>query len=397
MDDATRRLICYFAALDNQKPLPEVDIDCDTLLQEMDKHGLLNIAYWFQDQLPTACHQQLAEQHQLNQFYARLMQRRIATVLAALNAAGIDYMLVKGPALAYVIYPNPLLRPYKDIDIIVREKDWTRTHHQLIDMGYDPIGVSDAPPPKLFPLQVNYESEYRHPETRLLIEVHYDDILNAGLRSRDVDGFWQRSQICEIVGEPVRVMAKSDQLLHLCAHGHHHAYSEIKWMTDIGLMVRDHSGDLDWNQFIQTTQAEEAQVSVHYSLTILGKLLDIHAPAHVLEAVRPDKFRRFWHEHYMPTQQIISLQPVKAPLFVYYFTPLLTRLLPDLLVMGRRSEKIQYLPCLLLPPVDWLRFYYHLAPNEPAWLHYILHPAKLFLHYGVEIFNAIFRRNQSEP
>ena len=373
-------------------PPPTIETDWDTVRSVLDKHGLLNIAYTFLDQLPREFSEPLAVENQLSLFFIRLMHRRTAGVLTALNAAQIDYLVVKGPVLAYTVYPNPLLRPYKDLDIIVHEHDWGRIHQQLIQMGFEPLHADPQPPPKLIPQQVVYESEYRHPETRLLVEVHYDDILNVGLRSRDVAGFWERAVYRDIAGEPARTMALSDQLLHLCAHAHHHTYTEIKWLTDIALILRDHADDLDWKQFIQTTEVEAAQVPAYYSLLIVGAMLDIHAPTWILDAVRPDAFRRFWHEHYLPTTQIMSLQPMRAPLFSFYFLPLLTRLLPDLLVMGRRREKFYYLLRLLTPPPAWLRDYYDLAPDERLLGHYILHPVKVLYHYLVEIINHIFRR-----
>ncbi len=392
IDAETRQLICYLAALDAQRPFPDVAINWETARAALEKHGLVNIAHAFIDRLPHEFQQQIAEEHRVSLFYNRLMHRRTAATLAALNAAKIDHMVVKGPVLAFMIYPDPTLRPYKDLDIVVREQDWGRVHQQLIKMGFDPLGTQPQPPPKLIPQQVAYESEYRHPETRLLVEVHYDDILNAGLKSRDVAGFWQRSVECEIGGVTARTMALSDQLLHLCAHAHHHAYAEMKWLTDIGLILSVQAADLDWDQFIRTTWVEEAQVSAYYSLLLVGKMLDIHAPAWVMDAIQPDAFRRFWHEQYLPTLQIMSLQPMPTTLLSFYFLPLLTRMLPNLLVMGRRPEKLYYLLRLLTPPPAWLRHYYDLAPKESLLVHYLLHPAKLFYHYAAEIWNHLFRR-----
>jgi hypothetical protein len=393
INPATRQWLCYVAALDRQRPMPDVEPDWEILFDSLCYHGLVSIAHFMlNSDLPTEFRQKVAEEHQVNVFSSSLMRRRVAALLSALNATQIDYMVVKGPVLAFTMYPDSLLRHYRDLDIIIRERDWGQIHQHLLDMGFLPQGAEPPSPPKLIPQEVIYESKYRHPDTRILLEVHFDDILNAGIRSHDAEGFWQRAVLRDIDGQPARIMALSDQLLHLCAHAHHHAYIEIKWLTDIALIVRDHSADLNWEQLIQAMCTEQAQVSVYYSLVLMGQMLDVHAPDWVLASARPDAFRRFWHEHYLPMAQVSAMKPIEAPYFSFYFLPLLDRLLPDLLVMGRRTIKFYYLLRLLCPPPDWLRSYYQLNPTEHLLIHYLLHPAKLAVHYITEIVNRIFRR-----
>ena len=73
------------------------------------------------------------------------------------------------------------------------------------------------------------------------------------------------------------------------------------------------------------------------------------------------------------------------PDFSFYFIPLLKRLLPDLLVMGRRREKLHYLLRLVVPPAAWLRAYYRLDERRAVGPHRLLHPLKLAMHYLAEI------------
>ena len=61
----------------------------------------------------------------------------------------------------------------------------------------------------------------------------------------------------------------------------------------------------------------------------------------------------------------------------------------DLLVMGRRKEKLYYLLRLLVPPAAWLRHYYHLHPGAPVAQHYLLHPLKLCCHYVAEVVQRL--------
>lgn len=57
-------------------------------------------------------------------------------VLQHLASAGIEALVLKGSALAHLIYPQPGLRPRRDLDILVREQDAERAYHLLSEVGF---------------------------------------------------------------------------------------------------------------------------------------------------------------------------------------------------------------------------------------------------------------------
>jgi len=396
ISDATRTLLCDFAAGDLKRPLHRLDADWEEVFQGLYRNGLLGLTHRYlkqwepQDYPPPEFRQRVQQAYRISTIRMALMYRNIGKVLAQLAESGVDYMVVKGPALAYTVYPDPALRAFNDLDLLVREQDWSAMHRLLVQMEFKPEEDQPQPPPKLVPQAVLYELKYRHPETRwLLVEVHYDDLLNAGLASRDVAGFWQRAIRVDVEGVPVKALSLEDQLIHLCAHAHYHGYTRLNCFSDMAFIVRDHAAQLDWERLLQTVRIEEAQVGVYYSLHFLDQLLGVSVPEDVMAALRPDRFRRWWHERYLPEEKVLSLQPMWRPDFSFYFIPLLKRLLPDLLVMGRRGDKLRYLLRLLLPPWAWLQHYYRLDDTKKAAMYYLLHPLKLTYHYLAEVMTAV--------
>lgn len=391
----TRTLLCHFAAGDLTRPLPRIEADWAEVFQAVCRNGLLGLTQRYLshhqtlDYPPRAFRQQVAEAQRLSAMRMLLMYRNVRWVLDQLVRAGLDFMVVKGLAVGHVVYPNPDLRSFNDLDLIVRERDWSDMHRALLAMGFQPEKPWAHPPPKLVPEAVLYELKYWHPQRRLLVEVHYEDILNTGLASCNPEMYWKRVTWVEIDGIAVKAMSLEHQLVHLCAHAHYHGYSRLNWLTDIAFIIRDHADQIDWDMVLATVRNEEAQVSVYYTLDILTRLLGVSAPRGVVAALRPDWFRRWLHEWFMPQEKLLSLQPMWRPDFSFYFTPLLKRLLPDLLVMGRRRDKIRYLWRLLLPPRDWLRYYYQLGDTERIMLHYLLHPLKLAWHYLDEVTGVL--------
>ncbi len=390
-------LLCDFAAGDVQRPLHYLDADWEEVFQGVCRNGLLGLTHRYltrwepRDYPPLEFRQWVQQAYRLCTMCMMSLYVEIGKVLAQLAESGVDYMVLKGPVLAYLVYPNPFLRLFSDLDLIVRERDWTIMHHLLVDMGFRVAMGWPQPPPKLVPqARTGEHQQYWHRESGMRIEVHYDDFLHVGLASRDVERFWRRAIWVDLKGVPVKSLSLEDQLAYLCIHLHYHNYTRLNWFSDIAFIVRDQAEKLDWERLLETVRIEEAQVGVYYSLHFLERLLGLGVPGDVLTAVRPDPLRCWLHERYMPEDKVLSLQPMPRFHFSFYFRPFLKRLLPDLLVMGRRPEKLRYLVRLLLPPRDWLIHHYSLDPSSVL-IHYLLHPLKFFYHIVTDVLRAIIQ------
>jgi hypothetical protein len=402
IESSTRALLCVFAAGTLDRSLPRLEVDWGQVFQAVCQNGLVGLTYRYLDHQADSSYPPPEFRQSLQQAYRTLVLRmarlyhQIRQLATQLTEEHLNFLIVKGPALAYTVYPDPVLRSFNDLDLVVRERDWHATWQILTARGFQPEDNLPKPPPKLAAWISPYESKYWQTETKFLVEVHYDDFLNAGLASRDVDGFWTRAVKIDLDGTPVQVLSLEDQLTHACAHMHFHGYTRLNWLSDIAMIVRDHADQLNWQRALDIVRTEEAQVGMYYSLYFVEQLLQVPVPDDVLAALRPDGFRRWWHERLLPEAQVLSLQPMDRPTFSFYFIPLLKRLLPDLLVMGRRREKLTCLIRLWIPPQSWLKYYYHLTDDRTVRLHYLLHPLKLIAHYLTEILSAIFRHN-SKP
>lgn len=381
--EATRLLLCDFAAADIERPLHCVDANWKEVFQGVYDNRLLGLTERYlehhrsQDYPPIQFRQRVHRAHRTMVARMMWMHGHMAGLLTRLSASGLEYMVLKGPALAHLIYPAPMLRAFGDLDLIVRERDWAAMHRFMLEAGFSADRNLPHPPPKLIPQDRIEHQRYWHSAQEWLVEVHYDDFLHAGLASRDVEGFWRRAIQVPVCGVPVKVLCLEDQLVQLCAHAHAHKYERLGWLSDIALIVRDHGSQLDWSRVLQTVRIEEAQVGVYYSLCFLERLLGVQVPQDMLLALRPDPLRRFAHERLMPKDQVLSLQPLPNFVFSFYFRPVFRRMLPDLAVMGRRPEKLHYLFRLFLsPPRDWLMHHYSLDASSNILAYRILHPLR---------------------
>ena len=69
----------------------------------------------------------------------------LTEVAPAFDAAGIEWFTAKGPAIAYVDYPDPALRPYTDLDVYVPEHHRADAVAVLTELGYDKVPQAVGP------------------------------------------------------------------------------------------------------------------------------------------------------------------------------------------------------------------------------------------------------------
>ncbi len=52
------------------------------------------------------------------------VERQLLAAADVLDAAGVDFRVLKGAAVAHTVYPDPFLRSFADVDLLVRPQQW---------------------------------------------------------------------------------------------------------------------------------------------------------------------------------------------------------------------------------------------------------------------------------
>ena len=56
--------------------------------------------------------------------------------------AGVPFLVLKGAALAHLVYGDPRLRPMRDVDLLIRKADAGRALDVLTRCGFRPGGIA---------------------------------------------------------------------------------------------------------------------------------------------------------------------------------------------------------------------------------------------------------------
>ena len=187
----------------------------------------------------------------------RLLHER-DRVLAALKAANVCVVPIKGASLAEELYGDAALRPMGDIDLWVRRPDVAAARAAMEPLGYSAVAKADRPPALQDALMG--ETQMFGPGGTL-VELHWSIFAGEWLRHTarvDQDAIWGRTTPAG--GETVRQLSPEDAVVHLCVHlAVNHQMSGIGLRTLVDLDYARRKWAIDWA--IVARRAREWQVA----------------------------------------------------------------------------------------------------------------------------------------
>ena len=370
-------LVACAASAYEARSLPAID-DHAGFLGAAKRHGLVPLANRLVQ--ASSCTAEVKRAFRTHAFWYAVrsaqMESQLGRIVAALNTAGVPVIVLKGAALARTLYPSSVLRPYGDLDVLVREEDWVAVRETLASLGYRAIQALHAPPPKVWARKAYYHTQYEHPDLRIRVEVHYDAWWYS-LRPRLGELYWQRAVTLTVAGARTSMLSAEDQIIQLSAHLHHHGYNRLIWFTDLALLLRDRR--IDWDHVVRASREEGIGLFVYYSLHYVERLLGVAPPKDVLDGLRPGPFPVWLHDRLWPPAVVLAVGVEDRVLCDFHEVPSGQELLLNLLLTGRRLEKLVYLARLLMPSSDWLAHYYGVTDGAALRSRRLIHAPKMLL------------------
>jgi hypothetical protein len=199
----------------------------------------------------------------------------LQSLAAILDATSVPWAVVKGATLVELVYGDPGLRPYADIDVIVDPAGFDHVLDALGDAG-------------LHPLDRNWTMIRR----AMLGELHF--VLPGGMpldlhwhlvnmyrgRTRIATGeLLERTVSIRVGATEVPTFEATDALLHLALHGTLSGGDRLRWMYDIAASAR--ARPPDWDLLVRRARSWGVAEPVGFMLGRARRVLDAPVPADV--------------------------------------------------------------------------------------------------------------------
>ena len=170
----------------------------------------------------------------------------LCRLIGEFAAKHIDVIVLKGAALANLIYPDFGLRMYGDIDILIKKDDLPVVEKLMPELAY--VYTGDSIKQKYHKEKHYHLTPYIHLDRNIHLEIHFNITNRFPL---NIESWWERSRSVKIMDCSVRVLSPNDLFQHLCIHTSKHGFRNIdlRDLCDISESIKYHGEDIDWTLF----------------------------------------------------------------------------------------------------------------------------------------------------
>jgi hypothetical protein len=267
----------------------------------------------------------------------------VGPLLRAARAAGLRIGISKGFHWAERLYPQPGLRPYLDVDLLVRPAEW-RAFLDLLDAsGFrSEEGRGAASPGGKAPAWA-FSPTFR--KDGLAVEVHPNPF-GLQIPSSTEEAFWGSLREEPFAGGTVFVPTWSREFCTAAVHAQQHSYRRLAWLVDLAEMAG--RADLDWAEASGLARREGLAAVLAHGLRIASLCWPGCIPAGRERLFPASSLARRGTRFFWPEKAVASRRALpEAP---YY--------MPSIFALAGRGSlpgMVRGLARIFFPPPGWIR------------------------------------------
>lgn len=265
----------------------------DALLAQADAEDLLPaLAYaaaaaaW--TAMPPEVRRRLADGLAASRARHLMMTRALGAVLRHCAANDLAVIVLKGPVLAETVYPDPALRPFSDLDLLVRPEDRRRADLALRALGYGPLADEHS-----WDFDIAFDGATVYESAAgVRVDLHWALLTEAryAWRAREAAAVWDRAVRLTLAGEPTLGLAPEDLVLHLATHfAVHHSLTGLLRQWDLALVLAH--ARIDWSVLLRRARAWRVRSALFFTLLSVSASFPDVVPRRVLGRLRPRGLR----------------------------------------------------------------------------------------------------------
>ena len=363
LHDFPDELLTYVRSVleDESPPAPTVSLDeWSNLLDFLRGNWIIPFVYQKIGSLPQECHppetitDEMRQDFLISVVRSLHMERQLQEIIEAFQEKGVRVLVLRGPALAFSLYPDPAMRPGGDLDLLVMPEQVVQARGVLESLGYTCLArrfeaAKDFFREECFVHQKNWGNTFPVDLHWVHWELHP---FYKGSEKVAIEDLFQRSWKVETPTLAFETLHPVDYLIHSAIHlvMIHKNEMRLSWIYDTALLAQHLKVPDDWETLQERCVAWKARLPLEHCLKMAQAWAGLELP---------DGFDDFstWPR---PTKDESA---VWADTMRHHWVTILLKrsvLTPSLLL-----RRIPSLFRLLFPPPDMVRYCY---PASSNWL-----------------------------
>jgi Uncharacterised nucleotidyltransferase len=143
-----------------------------------------------------------------------LLERSMLMAVEVLESAGVQPRVLKGSAVAHLDYAEAAMRPFIDVDLLIRPEQFDAAVTALVAAGY----ARNYPEPRpSFDRRFSKGVSFRGPDNCEL-DLHRTFVMGPYGLTLDLDQLWETSEDFTVAGRTLSALGSEARLLHACYH-----------------------------------------------------------------------------------------------------------------------------------------------------------------------------------
>jgi len=207
-----------------------------------------------------------------------LIASQLMPLWKEMESTGIPFLLHKGMPLAFHYYSNPGLRPFSDVDVLIRYED--------ISNAMSLFKQND------FKLMFKYEEatifKIRHALTFVSpqgsrLDMHWRPLYRSWDRYAPLD-IWNELESFTFEAQVLPTAHTSFHFFQTCAHGSDwNSIASVRWAADAAVILQRFSSAIDWDWIVRQAEKHRLSVILRRQLSYLQTELELGIPLKVIE------------------------------------------------------------------------------------------------------------------
>ncbi|HBO34656.1 MAG TPA: hypothetical protein DD636_07990 [Anaerolineaceae bacterium] len=204
-----------------------------------------------------------------------LYKHHLTLLFASLKQNQIEFIIFKGWSFIPDLYPDPALRPFTDVDILINPADYAETFRVMEEQGF----IVKRDTKGIIPLEITFSHQ-----VGVHIDLHTHILQLAWWHPAfpiELDEVWHTAQpYLDSTGLSLKRFSPEVTFLHLCLHLFNHGIfnTQFHMYKDIERLVDKYSVEMDWDYVAQKAKEWGLQNMVHWVAKTFKEEFNITLP-----------------------------------------------------------------------------------------------------------------------